>query len=421
MKLLLCVLDGLSDRPCPQLNEKTPLEAAKTPNMDKLAKKSLLGKRKVLDIAPESDSAVMVMLGYDVKEIPRRGALEALGANRPFKSGYDIAFRCNFATSDKKGEKIVDRRCGRNLTEKEAKSLEREINENIKPLESKYGLKIIFKATTEHRGVLLIKSKKKGKFSKMVGGTDPAYITGPSGIPEAIEKPKMVYKKPKAIENTKEAKFTAKILDEITKEIHKILEKSKINQKRRKDGKLPANFLLSRDPEVELPKIETMKERWGKRWIVLADMPLEIGIGRLVGMDYKKLPKPREGAEAYRIRARMVSDVIKKYDCVYVHLKGPDVFGHDGDAIGKMKNIEEIDRYFFGNLNLEGVMLVITADHTTPCTIKAHSSDPVPVLIYNSGKIDGADKFDEKNCEKRKINKKIDGIKFMEFIMKLSK
>jgi len=417
MKLLLCVLDGVSGRPCPALNGKTPLEAANTPNMDKLAKHALLGKRKVLDIAPESDTAVMVMLGYDVHKTPRRGALAALGAGLEFKSGYDIAFRCNFATSDEKGEKIIDRRCGRDITQEEAKALEKEINKALKSIEEKYGLRIVFKATLAHRGLLLIKSEKKGLFSKMIQGTDPAYVTGKDGIPEAVRDPKLVYKKPEPIEDDERARFTAELLHEITVHIHKELENSEINKKRRKIGKLPANFILSRDPEVEIPKIKKINERWGKKWIVLADMPLEVGIGRYLGMDYEWMPEPMQGKEAYELRAKKALNALQRYDCVYVHLKGPDLYGHDGDAIGKMKNIEEIDRYFFGNLKTDE-MIVITADHTTPCTIKAHSKDPVPVLIYGNG-IDGAEKFCERTCENRRINGKIDGTRFMEYVMKL--
>lgn len=421
MKMLLCVLDGMSDRPCDALNGKTPLEAAKTPNIDKLAQKSLLGKRKVLDIAPESDTAVMVMLGYDVNETPRRGALEALGADLQFKSGYDIAFRCNFATSDEKGEKIIDRRCGRNLAEKEALLLEREINDALKDVGKKYSLEIIFKATAGHRGVMLIKSSQKGRFSKMINGTDPAYVTGKDGIPEAIQNPATVYKKPAAIDKTAQASFTVDLLHEITLKVHESLEKSEVNKKRKKDGKLPANFLLLRDPEVKIMDITKISEKYGKRWAVLADMPLEVGIGRLLGMDYVRLPKPMEGADAYKLRAKETNEALKKYDCVYVHLKGPDVFGHDGDAIGKTKSIEEIDNYFFSNLKTENVLVVLTADHATPCAIKAHGNDPVQVMIYNTKEIDGANKLTEKNCENRKINGKIDGIKFMEFVMKLAK
>lgn len=418
MKLLLCVLDGLSDRACSQLNGKTPLEAAKTPNMDEMAKKSLLGKRKVLNIAPESDTAVMVMLGYRVDETPRRGALEALGIGLQFKNGYDIAFRCNFATSDEKGEKIIDRRCGRNLSEVEAIALEKELNAGLVNFGKKHDVEIIFKATLGHRAVMLVKGKKKGLFSKMIGGTDPGYITGKDGVPEAVEKPKSVYEKPMPINNTNEAKYTAEFLHELTMEVHKLLEKSEINVKRRKENKLPANFLLSRDPEVEIAPVENMFEKWGKKWVVLADMPLEVGIGRYLGMDYEILPKPMEGKAAYKLRAEKTMEALKKYDCVYVHLKGPDVFGHDGDAIGKMKNIEEIDEHYIGNLKIKDEIMVITADHSTPCAIKAHSSDPVQVLIYNSKEIDGSNKFNEKNCENRKINGKIDGTKFMEYLMK---
>ncbi len=170
-KILYIILDGVGDRPIPELGNKTPLEAANTPNMDALAKKGKQGLMYTVgkNIAPESDVAVICLLGYDAhKYYTGRGPLESFAEELDIKDG-DAAFRVNFATIDDKGT-IIDRRVGRNLSTEEAASLSEEINKKVKLKDADF----IFKNTIGHRGVLVIKSKKS-KLSGMVTNTDPAW------------------------------------------------------------------------------------------------------------------------------------------------------------------------------------------------------------------------------------------------------
>ena len=166
MVKIFVILDGIGDRACKVLDGLTPLEAAKTKNLDYFASKGNGGYVYAINehIAPESDEAIMALLGYDpTKYYYGRGPLEALGAGMEFKEGY-LALRVNFATVE--GKKIIDRRAGRTLTTKEAQELARTINEQVK-----IDYEFEFKATVGHRGVLVV----KGEFSDNISNTDPAY------------------------------------------------------------------------------------------------------------------------------------------------------------------------------------------------------------------------------------------------------
>ncbi|HOL39901.1 MAG TPA: phosphoglycerate mutase, partial [Dictyoglomaceae bacterium] len=206
-KILYIVLDGLGGTPDPKLGGKTELESAKTPNMDSLAQKAKLGLMDPIapGIAPESDAAVLSILGYDVNEYyTGRGPLEAHGADIEVGDG-DLAWRANFATVDEDTLKILDRRAGRNLTTEEAKTLADEVNEKVK-LD---GAEFIFKATVGHRGVLVIR-RKNGKLSANVENIDPGYKRhGPYSI--ALSNPPTEVQKCVPLDNSEEAKEAARL------------------------------------------------------------------------------------------------------------------------------------------------------------------------------------------------------------------
>jgi len=161
-----------------------------------------------------------------------------------------------------------------------------------------------------------------------------------------------------------------------------------------------------RDAETEVRKPPKL---YGKeKWAVLADMPLEIGIGKLIGMKVIRAPPPTFTASDYEERARKTLALLREFDGVYVHIKGPDLFGHDGDAVGKRKSVEDIDRFFFKpllkKLGLNNTRVAVTADHSTPCELKAHSNTPVPFLIAGNGVSEqGVLKFGEKECRKKGV------------------
>jgi 2,3-bisphosphoglycerate-independent phosphoglycerate mutase len=400
-KLLYVVLDGAGDRPNPQLGDKTPLQYARKPSIDWLAQKGVTGLVYTVGegIAPESDVAVLSILGYDpLAHHTGRGVLEALGAGLDFENGW-LALRCNFATVNRDFT-IVDRRCGRTLTTSEAAELAKAINEEVR-LE---GATFTFKSTIGHRGVLVIK-RPNGLLSSNITNTDPAYEkVGGLGVAKAKSEAKVAECRP--LDDSPEAAMAAKLVNEFTVKAIEVLDGHPINSERRRRGLLPANAILCRDAGHERPKLKPMSELYGLKMACLAEMPVERGIAMAAGMEVIPVPPMVGKAEVdYRLRAESALEALYKYDGVYVHLKGPDEPGHDGDPLRKAKSIEDIDEYFFEavveDLNLNDVVVVVTSDHATPCTLRAHSDDPVPILMAGGGvEPDEVDRFDEESCKR---------------------
>ncbi|HEV8290161.1 MAG TPA: alkaline phosphatase family protein [Candidatus Norongarragalinales archaeon] len=392
MRVLLAVLDGAADTPNAQLAFRTPLQAARKPFLDNLAQNSRAGLLRIAgDIAPESDVGVLSIFGINALKLQtRRSALEALGVGETFKNGM-LALRANFATLNENQTKILDRRVGRNLSTEEAKRIAQELNARIYIK----GINTKLVATSGHRAVLL--AKRKRAFSRDISNTDPAYEMTRAGITTANSNPRHLLQQCKPLKHG--ARETAKFVNEYLKQAHAILATSKINEYRKIKGALPANGLLFRDAETRLKSPRKKMQNW----TVIADMPLEIGIGRFLGMHVKKMPaffSPRD----YEARAEVAVEELRSRN-VYVHIKGPDVYGHDGDAIGKTKCIEEIDSHFFAKvsgLDKSKVRIAVTSDHATPCGHKAHSNDPVPFMISGAGVKNktGIQWFGEKECAK---------------------
>lgn len=416
-KILYIVLDGLGGTPDPKLNGKTELEVAKTPNMDALAKKAKLGLMDPIGpgIAPESDAAVLSILGYDVdKYYTGRGPLEAHGADIEVRDG-DLAWRANFATVNEETLEILDRRAGRNLSTEEAKALAEEVNQKVK-LD---GADFVFKATVGHRGVLVIR-KKDGKLSANVENIDPGYKRhGPYSI--AIANPPKDVQKCVPLDDSEEAKESARLTNEFVMKAFEVLKNSEINKKRKAEGKKPANIILLRDAGDSLPKVPTLQSLYGLTFGSIVEMPVERGIALLTGM--KEVPI--EDSTDYKLWAEKVLYALEHYDGVYAHLKGPDVPGHDGLYDKKIESIEKIDSIFFENLilklNLSKVVIAVTADHATPCSLKSHSEDPVPLMVITSGITpDGLDYFGESACAKGSLGR-IKGTELMPLLVKIAK
>jgi len=406
LKLIYVVIDGMGDLPIEELGNTTPLDVADTPNMDFLAKTGKTGLMYTVGkgIAPESDVAVVSILGYDpLKYEVNRGPLEALGSGLTMKDG-DLALRCNFATLGH-GNTLIDRRVGRSLTTEEAAELSKAINKKVK-LES-YPASFEFKSTIGHRGVLVIRSKEK-RLSGNISNIDPAY-TRVKGMGVVEPEAEMILRECKPMDKTEEAKISANLVNEFIEKSRAILEKHEVNKRRVAEGKLRANVILSRDAGHCLPKFFNINKRYGLRFVCLADMPIEKGISKLAGMHMVHLPPPSESLEKDCIlRAEKLLEALSSYDCFYVHIKGPDEPGHDGNFNLKTKLIATIDKHFFGNMlqkiKLEECIICVTADHSTPCKLKAHSDDPVPLLI-SGNKILGnkVQKFSEKECKEGKL------------------
>ena len=426
-KILYIVLDGLGDLPHPDLGEKTPLEAAVTPFLDKLAGDGQTGLMHTVgeDIAPESDVAVISILGYDAERYyTGRGPLESYAEGLEVRDG-DLAYRVNFATRAE-AEQIVDRRVGRSLSTEEARQLCKEINSKVKL--TSVGADFKFKNTIGHRGILVI-YPQKGRLSAEVTNTDPAYEKkGHFGVAkEVFENVLQICRPVQGKENLKQAVDAARLTNEFIEKSHLVLEESDINKKRESEGKLKANLILTRDAGDRLPQFPTIKEKFGINFGCFVEMPVERGIALLTGMQIIEIPFAlSENLEKdYRLRAEKVLDTLGEFDGLYIHIKGPDEPAHDGKAREKKESIEAIDKYFFANLiphlDMRTSLICVTADHSTPCILKAHSADPVPVLIAG-GTVnpDEVKDFSEKSCKDGSL-KVLSGPDLMPLLVKLAK
>jgi 2,3-bisphosphoglycerate-independent phosphoglycerate mutase len=424
-KIIYIVLDGLGDLPVKELNNKTPLESALTPNMDRLAQQ---GKTGIVfpvakGIAPESDIAVISLLGYDANEYyTGRGPLESFAEGLTVNDG-DVALRVNFATAADDGKTIKDRRVGRNLTTEEATALSKEINSRV----SLSGGTFEFKNTIGHRGVLVIRGARS-KLSGWITNTDPAYDReGVFGV--AKEKFENIITESVPMpgyEGSVEAKESAGLLNEFTQKSHKVLNESAINKKRISENKLAANIILSRDAGDRLPKFPPIFSLHNLKLGSFVQMPVEKGIALLTGIDIIDVPQPTGHLDVdYSIWAKIALESLKKYDGIYVHIKGPDEPAHDGDFDKKRDIIEAIDKYFFADLlqavDINNTVIAVTADHSTVCAIKAHSADPVPLLVSGGNiKPDGSLSFSEKAAKLGSIGE-LKGQEILPLLIKFAK
>lgn len=347
-------------------------------------------------IAPESDAGVFSLLGYDPLQIHlSRGVVETIGAGVDFQDG-DLALRAGFATAER--DKLVDRRAGRNLSTEEARQLAKAINGEVR---LKNGTRFQFEATVGHRAVVVFRAKPQ-KFSSEICNFDPAYVrTGKISIAQPGAKE---YEIPKCdpLDDSDDAVKSAALVNEFGFKARQVLDSHPVNQQRRTQHKKPANFILMRDAGTTKPAVEAFQDKWGMKAAMIADLPAELGIGKLLGMDMREIP-PGTSLEDYRKRAELVLRLTGEYDFVYVHLKGPDEPGHDGLYDLKKQRIEEIDGGFFSHLRqaakLQRTVLCVTCDHSTPWRDKGHSDDPVPVLVAGgSVKPDGSSRFTETNA-----------------------
>lgn len=389
-KIVYVILDGLGDDPLDALGGKTPLEAAHTPHLDSLAAKGVNGFVTTVGegIAPESDIAVFAILGYDPHEHHTgRGPLEAVGAGLEVKPG-DLAYRVNFATVEKDGDGwvIQDRRVGRDLSSEEAHALAAEVQANVMIPGASFDLR----ATIGHRGVLVLRSDE-GPLSAEVENSDPAYgRQGALGVALETFDSHVVHVAPvEGHADEEPAQRASRVTNEWLRASFEVLNASDVNKKRVSAGKLPGNFVLTRDGGDHLPDLVPFKEKFGPEMGCFVEMPVELGIARLTGMGIVEAPTGIPAPEQYEAWAKLALEAIEGYDGLYIHIKGPDVPAHDGDHEAKIRSIEEIDSIFFAALldalDMKRSLVAVTADHSTSCARKAHTDGPVPLLISGAG------------------------------------
>ena len=372
-KLLLIVCDGLSDRPVKDFDSKTPLQAAKKPAMDALARHGMSGIMDVIapGVIPGSDTAHLALFGYDPYKVYNgRGPIEAAGVGIDVAPG-DVAFRCNFATVDK-SSKVIDRRAGR------IRSGTAELARSLTDMELG-DVTAIFKEGSEHRGVLVLKGPG---LDHRVSDVDP-HNEGKVRRASAL---------------VPEAQKTADVVNEFVKRSAKILGSHKVNVERIKNGLPPANIVLPRGAG-SISELEPMSDRYGLKSAAVAGVTLVKGICRLVGMSVPEVPGATGGLDTdYKGKADMAIRLLQSNDFVFVNVKAGDVASHDGDFRMKVSVVESIDMMLGMILKdlREDVVIALTCDHSTPVSIKEHSADPVPLAIsVGGGRVDGVREFDE--------------------------
>lgn len=382
-KILMIVLDGMGDRACPDLRGLTPLQYVRTPNLDWFVGH---GRSGICDpispgIRAGSDTAHLAILGYDAREVySGRGPFEAIGAGLDIQPG-DVALRCNFATVNSDME-ILDRRAGR-IKDPETTMLA----DSLDGIEID-GIECFVKASTEHRAVLLLRGDG---LSPDITDCDPG------------EDSVLLRCMPKDPDDD-DAAFTAQVVNAFMDECHERLKGHVINRKRSAAGLPPANILVPRGAG-EYPTIDLFTEKYGISATCVAGVALVKGICKVCGLDVYPLPGGCDGSldSDLILKIGSVLDALNEYDFVLMNIKAGDIAGHDGDARSKAEVVKRVDEAI-GILKSEmpdNLVVVITCDHCTPCSLLDHSGDSVPIAFYTKGMVwDEASEFSETGCAK---------------------
>ena len=359
-KLALVVFDGLGDIATEETGFRTPLEAARTPNLDALAKYAAQGRMIPVapGITPGSGPGHLGLFGYDPLEYEvGRGVIEALGLGINLKHG-DVAARANFCSLNDKGI-VTDRRAGRIDT----KVCEEQCALLAKKIRKIGDVEITIKAGKGHRFVVVFRGNGlEGPLSD----TDPHR----EGLPIATARP---------IKKTVKTVKMAKVVAEFYKQGLPLLKNCR-----------PANGFLLRGIAHQ-PKIPTFEERYGLKAAAIAIYPMYKGLAQLVGM--KKIEGPSTVKEEFEAAV----DALKAFDYVFVHVKATDTAGEDGNFQAKVAAIEEADAALLILMKQMPTVLAVTADHSTPVPVKGHSWHPQPVMICSDiAGWDGLDRFTER-------------------------
>ncbi|MFX1563305.1 MAG: 2,3-bisphosphoglycerate-independent phosphoglycerate mutase [Promethearchaeota archaeon] len=369
MKAVLVVGDGMGDRPIHSMDGKTPLEAARTPTLDKLSKEGITGLLHIIapGIPPGSDTGHLALFGYDPWNCySGRGPFEALGAGLKIQPS-DVAFRGNFATVQRlkdKSFKVLDRRAGRSVPEGDALAA---LIDGIS-IPGAPNAKVIVGHTVEHRCAIVLRGPK---LSSKISDTDP------HGHSDRVLKSEPLHE-------SSDAKRTANIVNKLTTEFHRILSASPLNAKRQKAGLPEANMILLRGAGT-LPEIPSLTDIYGIKAACVAGGALYKGVASSVGMKVLDVPGATGSFDTDVVaKAKAAAKALKTNDLVFVHLKAIDSAAHDKNCSKKIAMIEKLDHLLatlLENIDKSKTYIAITADHTTTCSSGNHSGDPVPLLI----------------------------------------
>lgn len=382
MKYIIVLSDGMAGRPLEELDGKTTLEAADTPNFDRLAEKAEIGLASMVPegMAPGSDTANLSVMGYDPKiYYTGRSPLEALSIGVDMAAD-DVSFRCNLVTLTEDGgayedQKIIDHSSSEISTEDSTVLLEA-LKEGLK----REGYE--FYAGTSYRHLLIW---KHGEVLELTAPHDILTKTVGEYLPKDL------------------------VLLDMMKKSYEILKDHPINVERKKQGLNPANSAWFWGAGTR-PALASFEEKTGKKGVMISAVDLLKGIA--VGADMDRIIV--EGANGglhtnYEGKADAAIHALLEdgYDFAYVHVEAPDEMGHMGSMTDKITAIENVDGRVVARITEamdqsgEDYRLMILPDHPTPICVRTHTSEPIPYLIYDSRKaIDGIHTYNEKEAAK---------------------
>ena len=385
MKHLIILGDGMADWAVPSFGNKTLLQYADTPYMDRLAKMGKTGMLKTVadGFHPGSEVANMSVMGYDLPTVYEgRGVLEAASIGVDLQPD-DMAMRCNLVCVE--GELLKNHSAGHISTE--------DADVLIKYLEEKLGSdKVHFYTGVQYRHLLVVK-----------GGDKHVACVPPHDVPLKPFRPNLV----KALRP--EAEETAALLNYLIMKSQELLANHPLNLKRVAEGKDPANSIWPWSPGYR-PKMEPLSDKYPsiKKGSVITAVDLIRGIGHYAGLRCIDV----EGATGlyntnYEGKAQAAIEALKTDDFVYLHIEASDEAGHEGDVPLKLKTIEYLDRRAVGPIYEavkdwdEPVAIAVLPDHPTPCELRTHTAEPIPFLIYYPGiEPDNVSTYDEVACQK---------------------
>lgn len=360
MKYIVIIPDGMGDYPILELDNKTCWQVAKTPNLDFIAERGIVGKAKTIpeEMEAGSDVAILSIFGYDPKKYyTGRGPLEAAVRKIPL-SERDVAFRCNLISSD--GKTLLDY-SGGHITTYEAQDLIKEIS---KKLDTD---KINFFSGMGYRHIL-----------RWTNGSQKVECIPPHNI---VGRP--------LLKNLPRGEGEKTLRGLIYNSIE-ILDNHDINKKRRDKGKLPANMIWPWG-QGKIPAFPKFIEKYKLTGSVISAVDLVKGIGYYAGLEVIEVPGATGYFDTnYEGKAEYAIASLKDNDLTLVHIEATDEAGHIGNVEEKIKAIENIDKKIIGNILksadkfLEDYKILFLPDHYTPITVKTHTSDIVPYLIYST-------------------------------------
>ena len=361
MKYVIVIADGMADEPLDELNGKTPVVEANTPNMDFIAKNGYTGLAKNVPdgMTPGSDVANTSIMGFDPSMLKGRGPLEAPSVGVSLGDN-DVAFRLNFINVE--DGKINDFTADHISTE-EAEELIKALNENFGDIGKFY-------PGVSYRNLFVIEDLSMEELKS----TPPHDVVG----------------QPVEDNNLKPDNEKSQLINKLMEDSVKVLENHPINKKRVSEGKLPANMIWLWGQGAK-PVIGNFPEKYGMSGATITGVDLLKGISTYINLDVIEVP----GATAYfdtnyQNKVDYALESLKTHDVQFIHIEAPDEAGHEGNLPEKIRAIENIDSIILEKLlkelpNIDSeYTIAVLPDHPTPIDIKTHTMTPIPFAIYST-------------------------------------